>query len=78
MNPTITRLIVLILIFVSVFVIAEFGISAWRQKTKGTSAVNKRMRMIEGGMDREIVTSRLRKSQPLKFASGIGILSRML
>jgi tight adherence protein B len=78
MNPTITRLIVLILIFVSVFVIAEFGISAWRRKTKGTSAVNKRMRMIEGGMDREIVTSKLRKSQPLKFAGGDGMFSRML
>jgi tight adherence protein B len=78
MTPTIIRLIVLILIFVSVFIIAEFGISAWRRRTSGTSAVNKRLRMIEGGMDREIVTSKLRKSQPMKFASGIGILSKML
>ncbi len=78
MNPTIVRLVILILIFVSVFVIAEFAISAWRRRSKGTSAVNKRLRMIEGGMDRELVTSKLRKSQPLKFASGNGILSRML
>ena len=78
MNPTIVRLIILILIFVSVFVIAEYGISAWRRRSTGTSAVNKRLRMIEGGMDRDNVTSKLRKSQPLKFASGIGILSKML
>ena len=78
MNPTIVRLIILILIFVSVFVIAEYGISAWRRRSTGTSAVNKRLRMIEGGMDRDNVTSKLRKSQPMKFASGIGILSKML
>ena len=78
MNPTIVRLIILILIFVSVFVIAEYGISAWRRRSTGTSAVNRRLRMIEGGMDRENVTSKLRKSQPMKFASGIGILSKML
>lgn len=78
MNPTFTRLIVLILIFVTVFIIAEFAISAWRKRSSGAQAVNKRMRMIEGGMDRELVTSKLRKSQPLQFASGIGLLSKFL
>jgi tight adherence protein B len=78
MNPTVTRLIVLILIFVSVFIISEFAISAWRRRSTGTKAVNKRLRMIEGGMDREIVTSKLRKSQPLQFASGDGIIGRLL
>lgn len=78
MNPTITRLIVLILVFVSVFILAELAISAWRRRSTGTRAVNKRLKMIEGGMDREIVTSKLRKSQPLEFASGNGILGRML
>jgi tight adherence protein B len=78
MNPTLLRLAVLILVFVSVFIIAEFAISAWRRRSTGTRAVNKRLRMIEGGMDREIVTSKLRKSQPLQFASGDGLLSRGL
>jgi tight adherence protein B len=78
MNPTVTRLIVLILVFVSVFIIAELAISAWRRRSTGTRAVNKRLRMIEGGMDREIVTSKLRKSQPLEFASGNGFIGRML
>lgn len=78
MNPTITRLVILILVFVTVFILAELGISAWRRRSTGTRAVNKRLRMIEGGMDREVVTSKLRKSQPLEFASGNGIISRAL
>jgi tight adherence protein B len=78
MNPTITRMIVLILVFVAVFILAELAISAWRRRASGSRAVNKRLRMIEGGMDREIVTSKLRKSQPLEFASGNGIVGRVL
>jgi tight adherence protein B len=78
MNPTIFRMIILILIFVAVFILAELAISAWRRRSSGTRAVNKRMRMIEGGMDREIVTSQLRKSQPLEFASGYGFLGKIL
>lgn len=78
MNPTVARLIVLILVFVAVFLIAELGISAWRRRSTGSRAVNKRLRMIEGGMDREIVTSKLRKSQPLQFAGGNGIIGRTL
>lgn len=78
MNPIYTRLLILILIFVAVFIIAEFAISSWRSRYRGTSAVNKRLRMIEGGLDREIVTSKLRKSQPLAFAEGDGILNRIV
>ena len=78
MNPTIFRMIILILVFVAVFITAELAISAWRRRSSGTRAVNKRMRMIEGGMDREIVTSQLRKSQPLEFASGYGFVGKML
>lgn len=78
MNPTITRLIILILIFVAVFILAEFAISAWRRRATGTLAVNKRLRMIEGGMDREVVTSKLRKSQPLEFVNANGIIGKTL
>ncbi|MFN3620931.1 type II secretion system F family protein [Sphingorhabdus sp.] len=78
MNPTITRLIILILVFVAVFLLAELAISAWRRRSTGTRAINKRLRMIEGGMDREIVTSKLRKSQPLEFARGNGIIGKTL
>lgn len=78
MNPTIARLIILILVFVAVFLLAELAISAWRRRSTGSRAVNKRLRMIEGGMDREIVTSKLRKSQPLEFANGNGIIGKTL
>ena len=78
MNPVITRLIILILVFVAVFLLAELAISAWRRRSTGKRAVNKRLRMIEGGMDRELVTSKLRKSQPLEFANGNGIIGKGL
>ena len=78
MNPTSARLVILILVFVTVFILAELAISAWRRRSTGARAVNKRLRMIEGGIDREVVTSKLRKSQPLEFASGNGMISRAL
>jgi tight adherence protein B len=78
MTPLVTRLIILILVFVAVFLLAELAISAWRSNSNGARAMNKRLRMIEGGMDREIVTSKLRKSQPFQFASGNGIVDKTL
>lgn len=78
MTPIFTRLIFLILVFVAVFIFAELAISGWRQRYAGLRAVNKRLRMIEGGMDRDFVASKLRKSQPLEFASGKGLIGKAL
>ena len=78
MNPIFTRLIILILVFVAVFLLAELAISAWRRRSTESRAINKRLRMIEGGMDREVVTSQLRKSQPLNFARGNGKIGKTL
>src|SRR3982751_5186311 len=69
MNPIILRLLILIVIFATVFLLSEFAIGFFRRHRKGATAINKRLRMIEGGMDREIVTSHLRKSQPTNFAN---------
>jgi tight adherence protein B len=63
MDPTVIRLLTLVVVFASVFIVAELAISYWRRSHQGTRSVNKRLRMIEGGMDRELVTSHLRKSQ---------------
>jgi tight adherence protein B len=77
MNPTVIRLLILVVIFASVFVVAEISIGVWRRRSKGATAINKRLRMIEGGMDREVVTSQLRKSQTSDFSSLPGPISRM-
>jgi tight adherence protein B len=78
MSPTIARLVVLILLFVAVFLLAELAISAVRRRSSETCAINKRLRMIEGGMGRELVSSKLRKSQPFEFASGNGFIGKAL
>ena len=77
MNPSVIRLLILVVIFASVFVMAEISIGAWRRRTKGATSINKRLRMIEGGMDREVVTSHLRKSQTSDFSNLPGPISRM-
>jgi tight adherence protein B len=77
MNPFLIRLLVLVVIFAAVFLLAEQLISLARQRRQGANAINKRLQMIEGGVDRELVTSRLRKSQQGTFDKIPGIVGRM-
>ncbi len=77
MNPIFVRLLVLAVIFAAVFLIAETLISLIRQRRQGTTAINTRLRLIEGGLDREMVTSRLRKSQPGTFATMPGLIGKL-
>ncbi|MGL5839169.1 MAG: type II secretion system F family protein [Sphingorhabdus sp.] len=77
MNPTILKTFVLIAVFAAVFLISERLIATLRQRGKGSRAINKRLKMIEGGLDREIVSSRLRKSAPGTFANASGIVGRL-
>jgi tight adherence protein B len=77
LNPFVIRMLVLAIIFAVVFLVAEQLISFLRRRRQGANAINKRLQMIEGGLDREIVTSRLRKSQQGTFDKIPGILGRM-
>lgn len=77
MSPLIVRLLILVVIFAAVFLIAEQLISLMRQRRQGANAINKRLQMIEGGIDRELVTSRLRKSQQGTFTDMPGIIGRI-
>lgn len=74
MDPVVLRVLALVVIFASVFLVSERVIATLRQRQKGSRAVNKRLKMIEGGLDREIVTSRLRKSAPGSFTDMSGII----
>jgi tight adherence protein B len=76
MSPLVIRVFVLIAIFAAVFLVSEQLIRLMRQSRKGSVAINKRLRMIEGGADREHITSRLRKSQPDTFRDVPGIIGR--
>lgn len=77
MDPVILRVLALIVIFASVFLVSERLIATVQQRQRGSRAVNKRLKMIEGGLDREVVTSRLRKSAPGTFTDMQGLIGRM-
>ncbi|ASK88421.1 type II secretion system F family protein [Sphingorhabdus sp. SMR4y] len=79
MTPSIIRLFVLILIFASVFLAAEATISWMRSRSGSRRAVNKRLKMMESGLDREVVLSQLRRSTESNFdflPLGLGNLAR--
>jgi tight adherence protein B len=76
MDPVVLRVLALVVIFASVFLVSERVIATLRQQQKGSRAVNKRLKLIEGGLDREVVTSRLRKSAPGTFAQMPGLIGR--
>lgn len=77
MTPVVLRVLALVVIFAAVFLISERLIATMRQRQSGSRAINKRLKMIEGGLDRDIIASRLRKSAPGSFTNMPGIFGRM-
>ncbi len=67
MTPAIIRLFVLILIFASVFLAAEATVSWMRSRSGSLRAVNKRLKLMESGLDREVVLSQLRRTRDSSF-----------
>ena len=62
------RLGILLAIFASAFLISQVVLgAAWRNRAR-MAAVNKRLRMIREGSDREEIAARLRKNTPSDFA----------
>ena len=64
MNDSILRLLTMVALFAFVVLVAQLIGSAIADRRSKSRAVNERLRMIEAGVDREIVTSRLRKDVP--------------
>lgn len=79
MTPTIIRLFILILIFASVFLAVEATIGWMRSRSGSSRAVNKRLKMMESGLNRDIILSQLRRSTTGNFdflPFGLGGLAR--
>lgn len=60
MSNDVIRMLILVLLFGSVLLATEGLISFYRSRRSSAGAVNKRLRLIEGGMAREQVTAKLR------------------
>lgn len=79
MTPTIIRLFILILIFASVFLAVDATIGWMRSRSGSSRAVNKRLKMMESGLNRDIILSQLRRSTTGNFdflPFGLGRLAR--
>lgn len=68
MNNAILRFVIMIGIFAVVALLAQLFTTYIVQRRQKSSAVNKRLQMIERGVDREAVTNVLRKTSPLEIA----------
>lgn len=72
------KLGILLAIFASVFLISQIALgAAWRNRAK-VAAVNKRLRMIREGTDREEIAARLRKNAPSDFSEYPPFIAELL
>lgn len=77
MTPIILRMAVLIAVFAAIFLLSETGLRLLHNYRRGSAAINKRMQMIESGLDRDTVALRLRKSQGDKLGRLPGLLGKI-
>lgn len=68
MNDTILRFLTMLVLFALVVLVAQFAVGALADRRVKSRAVNRRLQLIESGVDREMVTSMLRKDVPRDLA----------
>ena len=78
MNDTIIRILVLILVFGMVFLLSEFVLRQMRERGVSARAINKRLRLIERGSDRQDIMMHIRKSAASSFDHVPGFIGRSL
>lgn len=78
MADTIIRILSLVLIFGTAFLMTELLVRLVRARSASTLAINQRLRMIEQGSDRLEIVARLRKDARSGFGQVPGPLGRML
>lgn len=76
MTALIVRLVILVTIFASVFLLAQFGLSSWFNRRAQSRAVNRRLKLLRSGIDRETVVSLLRQNQPTRLRPDANFLER--
>lgn len=77
MDPIILRILVLIAVFASIFLIAQLALGSFMRGRAESQAVNKRLRMIASGAEREAVIATLRKNEP-QFNESLPLFVRNL
>lgn len=77
LNAEVTRFLILLAIFASVFLLVQVVLRVSVERGLHAGAVNKRLKMIAAGADRQEIIGFLRKNDPLQLSEGGGILNRL-
>ena len=78
MTDLIVRLVALLAIFGSVFILSQIVLGgAWRNRAR-FAAVNRRLELIKQGSDRATVAAQLRKNAPRDFSEYPSIVGGIL
>ena len=77
MNPLILRFLVLIVVFAAVLLAVEAGYNYVRSSRRAGHALNERLRLIQRGVDRARILSRLRRdpSRAARLPGPLGALA---
>ena len=74
MSPDIVRFLILLAVFASVFLLSQVVLRSTAERHAHVGAVNKRLKLIATGADRQSIVSSLRKNDPLELAGEWGPL----
>lgn len=76
MTPLVVRLVALVAIFASVFIVAQFILSRTVARRSEKAAINKRLRLLKAGVDRESVLALLQSNYVGRYGANAGLLER--
>ena len=77
MPTDVTRFLILLAVFASIFLLMQVVLRASVEGRAHAGAINKRLKLIASGTDREDIVSALRKNDPLVIAEGGGPLAAL-
>jgi tight adherence protein B len=78
MAPFLVRLLLLLAIFASVFLVSQLLLNAFSARRSHASAINKRLRMLEHGNTQQQVMAQLRKNSPRDYSELPSLLAQRM
>ncbi|WP_150293559.1 type II secretion system F family protein [Sphingobium estronivorans] len=77
MTALLVRLLILVAIFASIFILSQIALNLLWERRSERGAVNRRLKLMQSGMDREAVSVTLLKNMPAVLPADAGPLQRM-
>lgn len=77
MSPVVIRLIVLVAIFASIFLLSQVVLGGYLNRRAERGAINRRLELLRSGLSAETVASILRKNVPGRLGENAGLGERL-